>query len=545
MLGLRVKVRMSDVPSVAASLNPPVELDALTAGEHPLVEVLPPRATVIFARVSSGEQAREGGSLTQQIESAMRLATQHGQKVHAIYVDPGASATKLTFDQRAGVRQLIEAIRQGKIGCVYTYKRDRIARVSAEWLAFFKISQKQKVSVLFSCPHEPPMGKGVYGKVQEAFMSLWAELEAEQIGIRVRDSLVSRFQRGEWVGGNLPYGLTRDPADQIVAHPTEGLVVQEVFRLALDEGMGPSAIAAKLNQEWPLSKRGLPWSGDAVKRVLQNRAYCGYTRLTTVVEGNDGPEQVSAERFTSTLPVLVPEDRWATLNAQRRERKRTSMARKPRHEESPNLLTGLVFCGYCQQALNSRLSLCKYTLQDGAPAEYRERICYCDSEDPCGSATISQELLLKHVLEAWLAMVNPLSQQELLHVIDAELADRRDRYQRRLVSERKALGQLKSALQRNRQALRGCADPKRAAFYQGRIRDLTNDRRLQERNLASLVSQHRQDDQSQALPQAVTPVELINRFGRAPLSLQRTFISTVVERISVNIVEQRLHVTFH
>jgi len=107
-----------------------LDRDQWSAGRHFLTDHVDGRWTAVFARVSTSDQVKDGWSLQQQVTSGMDAARRDGTTVTAVYIDPGKSASRLTFDQRDGVRLLLNDIRQGSIGVLYTYKRDRVARQS-------------------------------------------------------------------------------------------------------------------------------------------------------------------------------------------------------------------------------------------------------------------------------------------------------------------------------------------------------------------------------------------------------------------------------
>lgn len=125
-----VSQRAIDVKPVTDSI---AEWEFLPGGRHILRPDGGERWHVVFARVSTGEQVRDGGSIPQQIEGGLQAARRKGQAISAIYVDPGKSATRLAFDQRQGIRMLLDDVREGRVATIYVCKRDRVACQSGEW----------------------------------------------------------------------------------------------------------------------------------------------------------------------------------------------------------------------------------------------------------------------------------------------------------------------------------------------------------------------------------------------------------------------------
>lgn len=467
------------------------EVEKLLPGRHLITSETNGRWTVVFARVSTSDQVREGGSLAQQVESGTSTATGHGKVVTAIYIDPGKSASKLTFDQRAGVRMLLDDVRSGLIDRIYLYKRDRVARQHGEWLHFWKTCSKNNVQILFTCPQEPPLGKGIYGKVQEAFMSLWAELESEQIRVRVRDSIMSRFENGQWVGGVLPYGLTRNLDGKIVAHSEEAPIVKEIFRLAHEQSLGASEISRRLNETRPLSKRGLNWSRYTVNKVLQNRVYCGYVSLRTVIDEDDVPRSVEMERLSPVLPVLVPEDIWKALASARKERVRVEGVNPTRHNVGPNLLHGLLVCGECGRPMAARHHQRRYRASDGTVTVYRHQAYYCRNAKAgnCGSrrGVAKDEVEEVVVRECYNQVMNVSTQR--LHAAAQEYFQRETSAKKKAYADlKKSVARTDTAIMRNRAGFER-AGPGEAGFYQTRISELLMEREAQLKEISRLEAE--------------------------------------------------------
>lgn|GEM_PF-4917695 len=336
---------------------------------------------VCFARVSTEDQARFGTSLPIQISSAFSLAARQERKIAAVYLDPGQSASKLTFDDRPGIRQLMEDIKRKKVRHVFVYKRDRIARKAMEWILFLKNCLSNGVKIVFTSPDEPPVGSGAYATFTETVIIASAELESNILRMRMRDNILGRFQKGKWTTGPLPYGLTWSQDRTIVEDPTEGPVVKEIFRIASEEMLGAIRIADALNQKFPGSRRGRKWDQDSVLKVLRKRIYCGYLTLEATIEENGMTKQECLEQKSDELPCLVTEDAWNRAAEYRRLRQWKKDAEDPdsRYRMSDNLLLGILRCGCCNRPMTARHFVRRYKKVDGTISEYHSRYYCCRS----------------------------------------------------------------------------------------------------------------------------------------------------------------------
>jgi site-specific DNA recombinase len=80
---------------------------------------------ILYARVSTDEQARSGYSLAQQIEALREYASAEGYEVLEEVVDPGYSGATL---ERPGMDRVRDLVAAGGVSVVLAQDRDRIAR---------------------------------------------------------------------------------------------------------------------------------------------------------------------------------------------------------------------------------------------------------------------------------------------------------------------------------------------------------------------------------------------------------------------------------
>src|SRR3712207_2775462 len=87
-----------------------------------------PRRAVLYARVSTDEQARSGYSLRQQIERLRAYAASEGYEVLEEVEDPGQSGASL---ERPGMDRVRDLVAAGGVSVVLAQDRDRFAREPA------------------------------------------------------------------------------------------------------------------------------------------------------------------------------------------------------------------------------------------------------------------------------------------------------------------------------------------------------------------------------------------------------------------------------
>ena len=86
------------------------------------------KQVVLYARVSTDEQARSGYSLAQQLEALREYAASEGYEVLEEVTDPGQSGASL---ERPGLDKVRDLVTAGEVSVVLAQDRDRFAREPA------------------------------------------------------------------------------------------------------------------------------------------------------------------------------------------------------------------------------------------------------------------------------------------------------------------------------------------------------------------------------------------------------------------------------
>src|SRR5215207_175544 len=87
-----------------------------------------PKRAILYARVSTDEQARSGYSLAQQLEALREYTAHEGYEVLEEVQDPGQSGASL---ERPGMDRVRDLVASGGVYLVLAQDRDRFAREPA------------------------------------------------------------------------------------------------------------------------------------------------------------------------------------------------------------------------------------------------------------------------------------------------------------------------------------------------------------------------------------------------------------------------------
>jgi DNA invertase Pin-like site-specific DNA recombinase len=101
--------------------------------------------------------------------------------------------------------------------------------------------------------------------------SVFAELERAMIRERTRSAMSVKRSRGERISGHAPFGWDFSPDGRLVANDREQTIISQMRRLRAD-GLSFRGIAARLDSEGILPKRGRCWFHTTVKSILARDA---------------------------------------------------------------------------------------------------------------------------------------------------------------------------------------------------------------------------------------------------------------------------------
>ncbi len=164
----------------------------------------------------------------------------------------------------------------------------------------------------------------------EAAVDYWRENRGRSgLSTRAMDALRNKAMRGFGLG-KTPYGYRIGDHGRLEVVPEEAAVVQRIYQMYLEEGLGLRLIARNLNDANTATRRGHRWSVVTVRDILRNRTYTGtYVRFGVRVphshEGIIANETFrDAQHKRETVPAVKRSDRNGGF-----------------------ALSGLVYCGAC------------------------------------------------------------------------------------------------------------------------------------------------------------------------------------------------------
>lgn len=183
----------------------------------------------IYIRVSSEEQAKNGDSVRDQKEAGLTYINSHeNMALQDLYIDDGVSGQKL---QRDDFSRLMSNVTSGKVDMIIFTKLDRWFRSLRHYLNTQAILEKHNVSWL--AINQPYFDTSTpYGRAFVAQSMTWAELEAQNGGIRVRDVFRNKVKHGEVITGKVPRGFRI--VNKHLELTDEAPIIAEAFQITWD-----------------------------------------------------------------------------------------------------------------------------------------------------------------------------------------------------------------------------------------------------------------------------------------------------------------------
>lgn len=212
---------------------------------------------------------------------------------------------------------------------------------------------------------------------------------------RIKEAMRGRALQGKGLG-KPPFGYHNGEDGTLEIVKDEASVIELIYKLYTGDGIGLRLIAQHLNGRGIPTRRGGNWNMVTIRDILKNSTYMGtYTRF--------------GMRLPKSHEAIIPPKLFR--QAQDETRSRRPIGRVVNAE--PFLLSGMVYCGYCDNKMMGVTRRQTWRKKDGRRANGVYRYYQCQSrnnQSVCAYHTWRASLLegtvvnqLKYALEAKLS----------------------------------------------------------------------------------------------------------------------------------------------
>lgn len=230
---------------------------------------------ILYARVSTDEQARSGYSLAQQLEALREHAEREGYEVLEEVSDPGQSGASL---ERPGMDRVRDLVSAGGVHVVLAQDRDRFSREPA--YVYLLRREFEEHDAKLRALNDRSGDNSPEGELTDGILDQLAKFERAKTTERTRRGKLRKAREGKVVASKRPhygYRFTEDRNNYAI-EGEEMRVVGRIFRMVADEGMGIRGVKRVFEREKLRTPDGkYHWSQFFIRKLILDDAYMLHT----------------------------------------------------------------------------------------------------------------------------------------------------------------------------------------------------------------------------------------------------------------------------
>ena len=310
----------------------------------------------LYCRVSSAIQAKEGDSISAQLDALNKYANERKYQIIGTFVDDGISGTKYDRDE---FQKMLDLVRQDKVDVILCTKLDRIHRSLRNFLNMQDILDQHHCNWI--AIWEPmydtttPQGR----MIVNTMMNL-AQFEAEQTGERVRQVQAHKLRQREVISGTTPHGYSIVNKHLVPNEDADD--VRKAFEVYDKTGNLSKTAEA-------MAGTNLPTTVTGMKRMLKNRRYIG-----------------EAHGMTDFCEPIVDKEAF--------ERVQVALSRNIKHNQKRTyLFSGLIRCAECGASMSGHYWIGRDCLGYRCQKHYCTRVNRCENGKVITDGVIEKKLL--------------------------------------------------------------------------------------------------------------------------------------------------------
>lgn len=307
---------------------------------------------VIYVRVSSKEQEREGFSIDAQLEKCRKHAVDNGCEVVKEFID--VESAKQTG--RTHFTKMIELLRKTPVDAIICHKVDRLCRNFRDYVTVDELTVKPMFV-------EEEFADNAAGKLTFGLKVLLAKHYIDNLSDEVKKGLRQKIAEGQWPH-KAPYGYRNaGPRKTIEIEPVEAGNVLYLFKAYATGDYSLQAIRRKFKVDGLIYTRNhAVMSKGQLEHILKNPIYFGMMRIN----GNQYPGKhkpiISRELFQKVQETF-------------------QAANKPKMTKREFAYAGLMICANCGCAITAEIKKGRYIYYHCTGSRGQCKVVYVQEEE--------------------------------------------------------------------------------------------------------------------------------------------------------------------
>lgn len=257
----------------------------------------------IYIRVSTLDKAREGYSLEAQEKTLRKWCADRKYQVYDLYADRGISGKDI--DHRPDMRRLMQDAKADKFDLVVFWALSRFTRSVSDLYHTMEILQSHNIDMMSyteAFDTSTPMGRAMVGIV-----GVFAQLERELTGERVRAAMLVRAEKGKRTCSEV-LGYDLCGKDNFTVNKKEAEFVRFCFEKYL-ERKNLSEVAELCRERGFRGKRGKVPTAYSISVILTRPLYCGYNLYCGVAYKGQHEPIIDVETYNRVQRLLRKQGR--------------------------------------------------------------------------------------------------------------------------------------------------------------------------------------------------------------------------------------------
>lgn len=291
---------------------------------------------LIYCRVSTEEQAKEGYSLDAQKKFCSRFAEHNGYTITGIYRDEGKSGTII---ERPALQEMLSRCQEDKsIEAVLVQETDRLARGTSIHLAIKAILKKAGIKLISAA--QPMLDDSPEGNMIDTIIASVNQFQSDLNSRKTKKGMQEKFESGWWPGlAKLGYLNQEINGEKITVNdPRRWHLIKETLEMYLTGNYSAVEIADTLYEKGLVARQGKKICNGIMINILKDPFYAGIMRWNKQERRGKHEPMITLAQHKNILTIMDDHNRHAC-----------------RRRIHAFLLRGFIYCGICGQKYTAEI----------------------------------------------------------------------------------------------------------------------------------------------------------------------------------------------